>query len=387
MFILRLDPGPPDWLCFWSSTHLHDSRPDGSPEWVMDAAVPSHLTRYLVGSCGASVRIVVDRRGVALSQSGVRWVLAFDASCGSCKAIAARVDHACSGRIEVLPLSHPDVVRWRESCGSEWGPTLIRVGPGNTARTWVGRSMVVPLMRSLGPRATVSVVSALGTLRRSERDRDPIAPEADAPTGSVSRKRFLLLGAGALVAGGLVLTGRTPAYAGGDPANDWVQANLSQLPQTYEEFGSHPVDYRRAIYRALSPEARQSLWRQHLSNYRDNHPQLTSEQISALAHADSYIVTPDAFASIDASTTVPELDRLKTAVDAAFGSDESRRIIAILGPPTDSEAPSPARLRSCTCSVISDWCDNSLRCHNDACVQHGGCGTFWNYTCDGLCHM
>ncbi len=320
-----------------------------------------------------------------MSEGGVRWVLAFDASCGSCKAIAARVADACSGRIDVLPLAHPDVVRWRSSNESAWGPTLIRVDGGAT-RTWVGRSMVIPMMRSLGPRATLSVVSALGTLRRSERG-DSVVAESDATAGAVSRKRFLLLGAGALVAGGLVLTGRTPAYAGSDPADEWVRAHIDQLPGTYDEFVSHPIEYRRAIYRALAAEERSNLWLEHLARYRDGHPALSKDQHAALDSAKTYASEQGAFVNIDAAAALPALDTLRSLIDAAFGPEESRRIIATLGPPSESEVASPARLRGCTCSVISDWCDNSLRCHNDACVQSGGCGTFWNYTCDGLCHM
>lgn len=37
------------------------------------------------------------------------WVLAFDASCGTCRKIPSAVADACVRKREVLPLLHPDV--------------------------------------------------------------------------------------------------------------------------------------------------------------------------------------------------------------------------------------------------------------------------------------
>jgi len=57
-----------------------------------------------------------------------RWVLAFDASCNTCREISAQVSSASDGKLEVLPLNHPDVQRWRQQglgVQPPWAPTLL----------------------------------------------------------------------------------------------------------------------------------------------------------------------------------------------------------------------------------------------------------------------
>jgi len=101
-------------------------------------------------------------------------VLAFDATCGTCRRISGAVEQACEGRLEVLPLADLDVRRWREETlgvDAEWAPTLLRVG-SERVRAWTGPAMAAPLVRWLGPITTT-------------------------------------------VAAGLVLTGKTPAFASG----------------------------------------------------------------------------------------------------------------------------------------------------------------------------
>ncbi len=103
-----------------------------------------------------------------MSLSETRWVLAFDASCATCRQVSAVVVQACEGRLEVLPLSRPDVRSWREQAlGAEprWVPTLLRV-EGDKARAWTGVGMAMPLARRLGPAATVRVLRGLGQMRR-----------------------------------------------------------------------------------------------------------------------------------------------------------------------------------------------------------------------------
>jgi hypothetical protein len=50
-----------------------------------------------------------------MSNVRARWVLAFDASCGSCRTVSHAIGQACDGKLEVLPLAHPEVQRWRQA--------------------------------------------------------------------------------------------------------------------------------------------------------------------------------------------------------------------------------------------------------------------------------
>jgi hypothetical protein len=78
-------------------------------------------------------------------------VLAFDASCGVCRDASRAVALRCDEKLELMPLAHPDVRRWREqSLGSRaaWTPTLIKVQAGDV-RAWTGPAMVIALVRAI----------------------------------------------------------------------------------------------------------------------------------------------------------------------------------------------------------------------------------------------
>lgn len=170
-----------------------------------------------------------------------RFVLAFDASCGKCAAMSSAVRESCDGKLEVLPLAHPDVKRWREQsfgATAPWTPTLLRV-QGQTVRAFTGTGMVIPLVHWLGPRSTVRVLRTLGSLRLNR----PSGEAADASgIEGMGRKRFLRLGAGLVVAAGVTLAGRTPALAGES------RAGSSRLVDFYSCAGKpdgnyiHPTD-------------------------------------------------------------------------------------------------------------------------------------------------
>jgi hypothetical protein len=85
-------------------------------------------------------------------------VLAFDASCARCRAVAAAV--AGTG-LEVLPLRDYRVVDWCAEAGVAGDvPTLLEITPtdgDDRVRAFTGPGLV----RRLGPRRAVRVVAAL----------------------------------------------------------------------------------------------------------------------------------------------------------------------------------------------------------------------------------
>ncbi|WP_405753472.1 bacteriocin fulvocin C-related protein (plasmid) [Streptomyces sp. NBC_00012] len=319
------------------------------------------------------------------------WVLAFDASCGTCREVSEAVRRVCGGKLEVLPLMHRDVEQWRErALGAEaaWVPTLLRVRDAEV-RAWTGKALAAPLVRRLGLRSTLRVLTALGQLRQ-----DAHAPVTGPEEKSgVGRKQFLRLGAGIVVAGGLVLTGRTPSFAEDRQvaAKAWVEANRNQLPQSYDAVIAYNLEYRRAIYRELPASARRQLWLEQLQRYRADHPSLTAEQHHALDHITAIAEKESTFAPrrvASHSARKEEQDVKETAVQA-FGHDEAYAILASLGPSTP---PDPlaitARPIACTCSDESDWCTNDTYCKKNASscdVTGSGCGQFWEWACNGRC--
>lgn len=310
-----------------------------------------------------------------------RRILAFDSSCGRCRKISAGVAQACSGKLEVLPLAHPDVARWRMiSLGPDprWAPTLLEVSE-ESVRAWTGLSMAGPLIRALGPRSTINVLRALG------RQRGETIVNDGAPGGKgVLGRAVTQFGSGLLVAGGLVVSGMLSV--GPDPARSWVKANANQLPQSYDDLVSHPMDYRKAIFEELAPAVRSSLWVEHLRRYRQEHPNLSAAQKKVLDSASAMAADESNF--VTGSGISAERDsQFRSAAQDAFGHEAAAQIFAVLGPSdaSQSDEPQPTGSAACTCASSDDWCGNRTSCNKDGCNVQGGCGTMWSQVCDGLC--
>lgn len=326
-----------------------------------------------------------------------RWVLTFDASCGTCREISAAVGDASGGRLEVLPLARPEVQRWRSRAFGEnppFTPTLLKVrgaGEDEVVHAWTSRGMALPLIGRLGPSKTLRVLAELGRLRA----------EADQPMeqlqAALDRKSFLRLAAGAAVASGLLLAGKTPAFAQERraAAAAWVARAKDDLPQTYEAFSRYALDYRREIYRALPVDTRARLWREHLKRYRTAHPSLSALQKQALARAESFIANDLAF---DPSwVRQPEQQQaerqLRRDVITSFGKAEAYQIVATLGPSrqpgrTEDLIAPMGKWGKCDCNMDDQWC--SSHCVPSAggyfCEEHLGCGWWWVEPCDGFCY-
>ncbi len=324
-----------------------------------------------------------------MQQGEGRWVLAFDASCGGCREISHTVGQACDGKLEVLPLAHPEVRQWREQrFGSQapWAPTLIRVQDGDVL-VWTGRAMAIPLVRMLGLRSTMRVVHALGQLRHPDNERS----DEQAGGAVVGRKKFLQLGTGVAVAAGLIATGQLPAFAmsGPSPARAWVETNRSRLPQRYDDVVTYPISYRRAIFSELAPQSQRQLWLDHLSRYRAAHPQLSAEQTAVIDQATDIVATECTFDSEPArgSDLHRNVQELANRARQAFGDDEARALIATLGPAGDSTTSAAAPAGTlCACSdQCHDYCEGSRYCKYGGCDFTRSCCTFWQWVCNGFC--
>ncbi|MEU2062777.1 bacteriocin fulvocin C-related protein [Streptomyces sp. NPDC013455] len=306
-----------------------------------------------------------------------RWVLAFDASCGTCSAVSATVAEASDDKFEVLPLSHPRVQEWRRRCPGpepDWKPTLLRVR-GEDVRAWTGPALSLALARRLGVRSTVRVLQALGALREQVTRGQGRVPGSASP---VSRKRFLHLVGGAVAAVGLSTAGQTPAFAtASEPAKAaaWVRANMGTLPRTYAEIVRHPVTYRRAIFQVLTPEERSRAWLDHFAAYRRARPKLSAAQQQVMAGLTE--LTPRVFD--EPGRHGAELDALAERARRAFGLAEAAALLARLGPDDGLELRRP----DCNCNMSDAYC---YRCGPVNCnASSWGCGTLYTKPCNGVC--
>jgi hypothetical protein len=315
-----------------------------------------------------------------------QWILAFDASCGTCRQYSQAVQRVCGGALDLRPLTEPVVHKWRTEAFGEvppWAPTLLRIR-GEQVSAWTGPRMVVPLLRLLGVRSTLRLLAALGALRGGD----------TGGAGGIGRKEFLRLSAGGALTAVLVLGGGNRALGGtrGEPtlgeAQDWVLAHHDRLPRDYGTFGSYPVNYRRAIFAALPADARRRLWTDHFSHYQDTHPAQSAQRTTVLRAATALVA--DTF-----TDTSPDREQRLTAFAstaiAAYGRDEARALVATLGP-TPAATPHGVLpgCPSCECNGGDNWCGSKCcvaDCYDDNyCVcSNSGCGTFWSYGCNGVC--
>lgn len=291
------------------------------------------------------------------------------------------IERVVGSKLEVRPLTDPAVKHWRAQVyGNEapWAPTLIQVR-GQTARAWTGRAMALPMLWAIGPRSSVRVLRTLGEAATEDRTHS-----VDRMDGKLSRKQFFrgVAMAGA-TAGGLVLFGRFPAVASPSLADEWVNKNLQDLPRTYDAFVRFDVAHRRAIFSALPAEVRSRLWITQLERYRIEHPFLNAPQGQVLEAASRIAGEPSTFEGRLTDGVHRELEDLRIAAIAAFGKEEGRSLLTMIGP-TDVTAQA-----SCGCNCESDWCDGSciccVYCDDCWCSCRIGCGTLLMYECKGTC--
>lgn len=92
-------------------------------------------------------------------------VLAFDAACARCRAVAATVADTVGPDLDVLPLADYRVALWRVEAGVERdAPTLIEITTtdgDDAVRAWSGPALVPALARRLGARRSARLLRAL----------------------------------------------------------------------------------------------------------------------------------------------------------------------------------------------------------------------------------
>lgn len=309
------------------------------------------------------------------------WILAFDASCGTCRHVAQMVACECEEKLDIRPLEDEDVSRWRqEALGADppWAPTLIKIDRGQ-AQAWTGLGMAIRLLNRLGPRATVRLLRKFGEQRR--RSKNPIATG-----GGLGRKDFLRLGTGAVAAVALVALGKTPAFA--DPgkrlqaAQAWVRANPDKVPQGYDDLAPFDSLYRKVILQELKPTHRARLLAEHISRRSAALPPMSAEQTSVLERVTHLLADERVFTQAWRDEHHATLEELKDASIAAFGRDTARKLFGTIGP-----EPIETFGQACECSTESDWC--AVVCiydGRDRCIHlTRGCGFLHDYPCNGCC--
>lgn len=172
-----------------------------------------------------------------------RLVLGFDAGCMTCSRIAEDAAAASGGKLEVMNLSSPEMVKWRtEALGATppWKPTLVELaGTVTTVRT--GPAIGFALIRNLGTAGSWGVLKSIGKLRQESGEANR------GPEFGPSRSAFLRGLTGAALGVSILAGSGNAAMAAGNPKkmrnNHWFDAVESVAKEE------------------LSPEAAMAAWR------------------------------------------------------------------------------------------------------------------------------
>ena len=250
-----------------------------------------------------------------------QWILAYDATCGTCRKISRIVGEACDRKLQILPLGRPDIRQLRtRALGEEapWTPTLLRVDNENV-RAWTGIAMAYPLVRHLGPRSTLKVVSALGRVR-SARPQLPGDPKS--ASGRIADIAVISVSVGVVAAARLLLTGKPPVPAANENvlAVRWVEKHRESLPSTYDEVVAYPISYQRAIFAVSPPEVQSRFWVEALKRDRAKKSDLTKEQAEIFNRAIELASMGQVFTLL----SDPDLDKRLAGLE-----DDAKRLFEI----------------------------------------------------------
>jgi hypothetical protein len=213
-------------------------------------------------------------------------------------------------------------------------------------------------------------------------------------------KRFSSFFLSVLVSCILITSSHQRAYGASDiscsEAKAWVKAQVT-LPTTLKEFSQLPIALRRQAFSQLSDSVRTSLWIEHLNSFRSD---LNPTQLVALEHIIALItlqskvkvgsleeMSPEQLAATFNSTAHPYLSLQMFTVLGSWDDDLSisyRKLGDIYVPAFNPAGGPPGKKASCGCSTESDHC--GLACNGGDCTGSSiGCGTLWEYACNGTC--
>jgi len=179
----------------------------------------------------------------------------------------------------------------------------------------------------------------------------------------------------------------------------------ARLATAASRIQSYPFAYRKEIMRKLTPEQRSSVWRNHITTYIQQHPELASDAVTAL-NAAVAAVTPDALSRVASKAERLSTTAIAEQVQTLLGKDTAKYLFYTLGPADDTIASREpltmklasyvrnhfvvqARQSNCDCAswfgcdVWGTICSTTYYCYSFS--SWPACGWWWNYECDGAC--
>ena len=187
----------------------------------------------------------------------------------------------------------------------------------------------------------------------------------------------------------------------------------------YEHLASERWESRRHLFAALPSSMKSAVWVHHLLRALTTHAEFTAEQRSVI-YDGLRLLSPEQYDTHSAATREAVND-LTVRAQLLFSRDVALAVFVEIGsvipfaaaqeagvelnresairtegeqralPKRDAKSQPPVRAMgmNCDCSIFSDWCavadGPGWSCHMANCSLADNCGTFGQYTCNGLC--
>jgi hypothetical protein len=199
-------------------------------------------------------------------------------------------------------------------------------------------------------------------------------------------RRLLLVSAigGVLLVAGQTFVASLPATsdASCESLRRWAQTFQHRSP-TLDEVATHDRAHRLAIFNAVAPSVRSSLWQEQLRRFTQQSDLSAAQR--ALVREARELATP-AFYDRDPAL-VRAFQSFWARAEAAFPSQEHRRVLFDLGSvvPTSNQARRTTAQIFCDCHAGGSDCVPGSCGSGGGCTSWAGCGPLGNQICNGMC--
>jgi hypothetical protein len=193
----------------------------------------------------------------------------------------------------------------------------------------------------------------------------------------------------------------------------------ADVAREYEHLASEPLESRRHLFAGFPSSMKSAVWVHHLLRAVTTHPEFTAEQRSVI-YDGIRLLSPQMYET-DSAATREAVHDVTLRAQLLFSRDVALRLFVEIGsaipfaaapeagvelnresanrtegdqralPKRDAKSQPPVRAMgmNCDCSIFSDWCavadGPGWSCHMATCSLADNCGTFGQYTCNGLC--
>jgi hypothetical protein len=205
--------------------------------------------------------------------------------------------------------------------------------------------------------------------------------------------RFLHHSSRALVVCGLLLASQ--AFVVSAPRSSASDTHCSSLRAwahafensslTLEQIARFDRPHRLAIFSAVTPSVRASLWQEQLRRF-ESQSGLTATQRALVAEGRT-LITPALYERQPAA--VAAYQNFWSRAEASFVSFDQRRawgdIGSMAGAAAVARPPKKAGADWCQCNTGSGGFDCGGVCYGGGCLEFGGCGSSGSALCNGMC--